>query len=145
MDENKFKYQELIDQLKAKGCKMPLLFKPDGMSACRFVFSSTEQQNHIPQYVRNPKRMLQDINKGNADTSLLALSCFSSSSKAEAFFSNLQKSFKNAKISIGDSLAEGILANDDGLKTAISPNGHFDFYEYEQCDLNKSFKITKKI
>lgn len=24
-------------------------------------------------------------------------------------------------------------------------NGHFDFYEYDDCDLNKTFLITKKL
>lgn len=145
MADNKFKYQEWIDKLVAEGCTMPPLYAPDDMKACRFAFSSSDEQNHIPQYVRNPKRMLQDLGKGKADTSLLALSCFATHSQAEFFFSNLQKAFKNARTSIGDALAEGILTNEDGLKTTTSPNGHFDFYEYAQCDLNKSFKITKRL
>ena len=145
MTESNFKYQEWIDKLTAEGCQMPPLFRPNNMKACRFAFASSERQNHIPQYVRNPKRMLQDIGKGKADTSLLALSCFASNSQAEIFFSNLQKAFKNARTSIGDALAEGMLTNEDGLKTTTSPNGHFDFYEYAQCDLNKSFKITKRL
>ena len=145
MMEYKFKYQDWIDKLTAEGCQMPPLFNPDNIEACRFVFASSDQQNHIPQYVRNPKRMLQDLGKGKADTSFLALSCFATHSQAEFFFSNLQKAFKNARTSIGDALAEGMLTNDDGLKTSTSPNGHFDFYEYAQCDLNKSFKITKRL
>lgn len=145
MADNKFKYQEWIDKLVAEGCTMPPLYAPNGMKACRFAFSSSDEQNHIPQYVRNPKRMLQDLGKGKVDTSFLALSCFASYSQAEVFFSNLQKAFKNARTSIGDALAEGILTNEDGLKTTTSPNGHFDFYEYAQCDLNKSFKITKRL
>lgn len=93
----------------------------------------------------NPKRMLQDINKGKGNTSLLALSCFTTAEKAESFYTNLRKAFKNAPISIGDSLSEGILANEDGKKTNTSTNGHFDFYEYEACNLNKTFQITKKL
>jgi len=145
MADNKFKYQEWIDKLTAEGCQMPSLFEPNNTRACRFAFASSNQQNHIPQYVRNPKRMLQDLGKGKADTSFLALSCFATNSQAEFFFSNLQKAFKNAKNSIGDALAEGILTNEDGMKTSTNQSGHFDFYEYEQCDLNKSFKITKRL
>lgn len=145
MADNKFKYQEWIDKLVAEGCTMPPLYATDDMKACRFAFSSPDKQNHIPQYVRNPKRMLQDLGNGKAGTSLLALSCFATHSQAEFFFSNLQKAFKNARTSIGDALAEGILTNEDGMKTTTSPNGHFDFYEYESCDLNKSFQITKKL
>lgn len=89
--------------------------------------------------------MLQDIGKGKANTSLLALSCFTTAEKAELFFYNLQKSFRHAASSIGESLSEGILSNEDGRKTVSSANGHFDFYEYEGCDLNKTFKITKNL
>ncbi len=39
--------------------------------------------------------MLQDINNGKGNTSLLALSCFSSTEKAELFYLNLRKAFKN--------------------------------------------------
>jgi hypothetical protein len=89
--------------------------------------------------------MLQDIDKNTATTSLLALSCLTTLEKAEAFYANLRKAFRNAASSIGDSLAEGILTNEDGMMTTPSANGHFDFYEYEECDLNKTFHITRKL
>jgi hypothetical protein len=143
--EPKFKYQKQIDDLLAKGCQLPELFAPNNMQACRFTFSEEGHQNHVPQYMSNPKRMLQDINKGKANTSLLALSCFTTSEKAETFYTNLRKAFKNVFTSIGDSLSEGKLRNEDGLKTSASNNGHFDFYEYESCDLNKTFEITKHL
>jgi hypothetical protein len=95
MVKPKFKYQKQIDELLAKGCQLPELFAPNNMAACRFVFSQEGHQNHIPQYMSNPKRMLQDINKGTANTSLLALSCFTTSEKAETFYANLRKAFKN--------------------------------------------------
>ena len=118
---------------------------PEGMKACRFVFSDASHQNHIPQYMANPKRMLQDVAKGKATTSLLSLSCFATLTKAETFYTNLSKAFRNISASIGDSLAEGKLENDDGMKTATGNNGHFDFYEYEGCDLNRTFQITKNL
>lgn len=146
MESNKrFKYQKQIDELLTLGCKLPELYTPNNMHACRFAFSDEKHQNHIPQYMSNPKRMLQDISKGKGSTSLLALSCFTTADKAESFYTNLCKAFKNASIAIGDSLSEGTLANEDGLKTNTSNNGHFDFYEYEACDLNKTFKITKNL
>lgn len=140
-----FKYQQLINELLAKGCSLPSLFQPNGMNACRFVFSEPGHPNHIPQYVCNPRRMLQDIDKNTATTSLLALSCLTTPAKAETFYANLRKAFRNAASSIGDSLAEGILTNEDGMMTTPSANGHFDFYEYELCDLNKTFHITRKL
>ena len=70
--------------------------------------------------------MLQDISKGNANTSLISLSCFDTAPHA-------------------DSISEGNLKNEDGLITTPANNGHFDFYEYAGCDLNKSFVITKNM
>lgn len=141
----KFKYQKQIDELLAIGCQLPELFAPDNMKACRFAFSGEGHTNHIPQYTSNPKRMLQDMGKGKANTSLLSLSCFTTTEKAESFYTNLCKAFKNAPCSIGDSLSEGNLANEDGRKTITARNGHFDFYEYENCNLNTSFQITKSL
>ena len=145
MEEGKFKYQKQIDELLAMGCQLPELFAPNNMRACRFAFSEEGHTNHIPQYMSNPKRMLLDMGKGKANTSFLALSCFASAETAESFYINLRKAFKNAANAIGDSLSEGQLANEDGKKTSTAANSHFDFYEYESCDLNKTFQITKSL
>jgi len=143
--EKEYKYQKQIDELIMLGCQMPIVFSPENMSACRFSFSDNARQNHIPQYMSNPKRMLQDIAKNKTSISLLALSCFDTPSKAETFYSNLKKAFKNISTSIGNALSEGVLNNDDGRKTETANNGHFDFYEFVGCDLNKSFHITKQL
>ena len=144
-EQVKFKYQAQIDELLSLGCQLPARYAPNGMQACRFVFSADEQRNHIPQYVSKPKRMLQDIAKGQPTTSLLALSCFTTADKATTFYTNLRKAFKNVAVAIGDSLSEGRLANEDGARTEIAANGHFDFYEYEGCNLNQSFQITRNL
>ena len=89
--------------------------------------------------------MLRDTAQGKGSTSLLALSCFTTSVYASSFYRSLTKAFKKAAASIGDSLAEGVLASDDGKITVIGSNGHFDFYEFEGCDLSKTFKITKRL
>lgn len=145
MNEVKFKYQKQINELLAIGCQLPELYAPNNLQACRFAFSEEGYVNHIPQYMSNPKRLLQDMGKGKANISLLSLSCFTTAEKAETFYTNLRKAFKNIQYSIGDSLSEGCLTNEDGRKTSTAANGHFDFYEYETCDLNKSFQITKML
>lgn len=144
MCQKRFKYQAEIDKLVDSGCQLPTLYPPNNILACRFAFSDTTRQSHIPQYMANPKRLLQDVANGKLSTSLLALSCFSTKEKAETFYGNLKKAFKNISNTIGDSLSEGTLKNNDGMKTFTAVNGHFDFYEYEGCDLNSTFKITKK-
>lgn len=141
----KYKYQEEIDTLIALGCQLPELYAPNDISACRFAFSDSSKQSHVPQYMSNPKRMLQDIGKDRVTISLLALSCFDTAVHAETFYQNLHKAFHNISSVIGDSLSEGILRNEDGRKTTTSANGHFDFFEYEGCDLNKTFQKTKDL
>ena len=89
--------------------------------------------------------MLLDISKNSMTTSLLALSCFDTVTHAESFYRNLKKAFRNISSAIGDSLSEGILSNEDGKKTITGTNGHFDFYEYEGCNFNETFKITKDL
>lgn len=145
MESKNYKYQKQINELLALGCQLPQLYNPEGICSCRFAFSDSSRPSHIPQYMTNPKRLLQDIEKGKATTSLLALSCFDSLSNAETFYANLQKAFKNISSSIGDSLSEGKLQNEDGQKTETARTGHYDFYEYEGCDLNKAFTITKNL
>lgn len=141
----KYKYQIEIDKLISLGCQLPELYAPNGLSACRFAYSDNKRQSHVPQYIATPKRMLADISKNSMTTSLLALSCFDTATHAESFYRNLKKAFRNISSTIGDSLSEGILTDEDGMKTMTSTNGHFDFYEYEGCDLNKTFKITKDL
>ena len=145
MSDVRFKYQKQIDELLATGCQLPELLPPNNLQACRFAFADKGRMNNIPQYMSNPKRMLQDMGKGKANISLLSLSCFTTAEKAETFYTNLRKAFKNVQYSIGDSLSEGCLTNNDGRMTNATTNGHFDFYEYEACDLNKTFQITKKL
>ena len=59
MEQKKFKYQKQIDELITLGCQLPNLYSPNGITACRFAFSDSNRQSHIPQYLANPKRMLQ--------------------------------------------------------------------------------------
>ena len=93
-ERKKFKYQEQIDELLAMGCQLPVLYAPNDRKACRFAFSEEGHQNHIPQYMSNPRRMLQDISKGKQTTSLLALSCFITPEKAESFLRESKKGFQ---------------------------------------------------
>lgn len=90
--EKDYKYQKQINELTALGCQMPTVFSPENMSACRFAFSDNAHTNHIPQYMSNPKRMLQDIAKSKASMSLLALSCFDTPSKADGLLWKSQES-----------------------------------------------------
>lgn len=60
----------------------------------------------------------------------------------EGHINHIPQYMSNPKRMLRDSLSEGHLSNEDGRKTNTAANGHFDFYEYEGCDLNKTFQIT---
>lgn len=136
-----YKYQAELDALKEEGFDMPEVVLPNNKEASRFVFSENPERNHLPVCVSNPKRVLP----GPVRTSGYALSCFGDSGKAKARFAALRASFKQIQHAIGDSLAEGIIANEDGRITIEdSSTSHFDLYESKTCDLGKTFsKISK--
>lgn len=138
----KFKYQTAIDELLAQGLSLPELFAPNGLHAYRFVFESSHERNNKPVCVQNPKRVLPN----NVRLSGYALSCFNNQGKAEQRYRDLCESFPRTPLTIGDSLSGGELHNEDGMITAPDVNtGHFDLYESEVCDLNKSFKLIERL
>lgn len=136
MNQTEYKYQKELDALKDVGFDMPKVELPNGKAASRFVFSSDTSRNHIPVCVSNPKRVLP----GPIKTSGYALSCFGDSNKAKSRYAALKATFKQIQQTIGDSLAQGIISNNDGQITEEDINtSHFDLYEYKTCDLNKTF------
>lgn len=137
-----YKYQLNIDTLIKKGIPMPHLHQPNDMAACRFTFMQPNSNCHKPVCIQNPARVLPD----NVKMSGYALSCFNNSKKAEKRYLAIRKSFKRAPLVIGDAICEGKLTNDDGMVTeADNDSGHFDLYEFPQCDLSKTFKIKKSL
>ncbi|MCR4774086.1 MAG: hypothetical protein K5854_06995 [Prevotella sp.] len=133
-----FKYKEQITALLKRGIKLPHLHKPNGIKAFRFAFESKPDKNHLPALIQKPSRRLPD----EALMSGYALSCFDDETKAVDRYRNLQESFPRISKTIGDSICQGNIGNDDGLVTKVDSNsGHFDLYEFLECDLNKSFKI----
>lgn len=135
-----FKYQKYIDELIAKGCALPPLHAPNGMRAYRYVFAVDNANNHKPVCIQNPARRLPN----NEKLSGYALSCFDNQKKAERRYAALCKSFKRTPKTIGDSLCEGKLENDDGLVTSSdSHSGHFDLYESTLCNLSKTFNTIE--
>ncbi len=138
----KYKYQEQISRLIAEGCVLPGLRQPGGMAAFRFVFSGSHPFNHKPVCIQNPGRRLP----GSLKLSGYALSCFDSRSHAERRYEALCKSFKNAPKVIGDTLCGGTLRDEDGMVTEVEADtGHFDLYESEVCDLNKTLKTIVRL
>lgn len=137
----RYKYQEFIDKLAVEGFDMPQVYSPEMKDSYRFVFSNQPEKNHLPVCVSNPKRILP----GPIKTSGYALSCFGTQAKAENRYKALSSSFKRISSAIGDSLANGCITNEDGMITSEDKTSHFDLYEFENCNLNKTFNITKSL
>lgn len=135
---DRFKYGKEIASLISEGAICPTqLFEPVKDESYRFVFLNEYCKNHIPVYKQNPRRMLDS----HLDTSGFALSCFRTKENAERRFFELISSNPNIFKSIGDSLSAGLIEEKDGRITLENIKGHFDLYEFIDCDLNKKFEV----
>lgn len=77
--------------------------------------------------------------------SAYGLSMYNDHEKAVHAYKKLKKIVKNIKVSIGDSLASGVLNNGSGLMTPPGKNGHFDFYPDKSTKLEATFKVKNKL
>ncbi|MBR4271379.1 MAG: hypothetical protein IKP73_06845 [Bacteroidales bacterium] len=134
----RFKYQKEIDGLIASGLKLPSLHQPNGIIGFRYVFSEDNPKNHKPVSVLNPSRELPDELKFSG----YALSCYDDETAAISRYRNLCKINKKMRRTLGDALCFGGLQNTDGLMSSVNiETRHFDFYEFENCNLSQTFKI----
>ncbi len=137
-----FKYKAELEHFISLGVTLPHLEAPNEKMAYRYIFKDAPQKNHIPPYIKNPKRALSEIEKINPSTSGYALSCYEREDKAKEQFAKLEANFRGIRKSIGDSISSGTLTNTDGLVSiADASSTHFDLYEFCECDLNKTFKF----
>ncbi len=137
---NQFKYQKQMEGLLKEGLKMPELHSPCGMEAYRYVFSNGDNRNHKPVLVLNPTRSLPDELKFSG----YALSCFDNEDKAVSRYRKLCKTRKKISLVLGDALSFGHLNDTDGMISNVDlDTRHFDFYEFENCDLSNTFSIKR--
>lgn len=142
MTTQNLKYKAEIDTLIRQGERLPELTSPKAQEAYRFVFAGLPERNHLPVCVSNPRRILPPGIK----TSGFALSCFVEEEKAEQRYNALSKTFKLISRSIGDSIAEGVLEESDGLMTEPETvTSHFDLYEFTSFDASKTFKLKRSL
>lgn len=140
-----YKYQEYIDQFLANGVAMPEVLSIVPCECYRFAFEHCPEKNHIPQYISNPQRRLNDIKRNRASMTLLALSCFLQEDNAIARFEELKKSIPQIGKSVGDSLYVGHIAESDGMVTVPNAETHFNLFESGTCDLNQTFNYSKSL
>ena len=135
----RFKYQNEIDGLVKMGLKLPDLYQPNVIIGFRYVYSEDNPNNHKPVSVLNPSRQLPDELKFSG----FALSCYDDEKAAVARYRNLCKINKKIRLVLGNALCSGKLQNTDGLMSSVNiETRHFDFFEFESCNLSNTFKIT---
>ena len=144
---NQLKYKNDIRKAIAIGATSPKqLFEPNDLLSYRFAFNTEHENNHVPVYLQNPERAIQEKAMNKLCCNGFALSCFDTESNAQETFFKFSRSSKNFSRTAGNCLCHGILGNSDGLKTETnSSSGHFGFYEFEECDLNLTFDILKQL
>lgn len=107
----------------------------------RFVFADIgNEKNFLPVSMLNPKRQLAQSSKCSG----YALSMFDSLVNARKKYNNLSKSHPNIGKTLGTHIARGTIASTDGLVTETNAQGHFDLYEFSNCDLSATFQIVDK-
>lgn len=123
------KYQYLIAAIENCPSSNSL---PIERKAFRFVFDCMGGNSFIPIAVQQPKRTYRSVYE---KCSSCGLSMFTTEKLAKDRFNDLSKRNKNIHKSIGDKLALVSISPQLGVSSKIGPNGHFDFFEYDGCEL----------
>ncbi|HHR5849466.1 TPA: hypothetical protein ACS7XE_003697, partial [Providencia alcalifaciens] len=92
---------------------------------------------------KNPKRI--NDSKMLDKCSCFGLSLYATQEQAETVFSELEKTFKKARKSIGTHVSRGELTTSDGVVTDIDDKGHFDFHPYLGIDIKTKFALIREI
>jgi hypothetical protein len=107
------------------------------------LFPIDHTHNFLPNFLydeaRNAPPRRNDKGDEKKTCRLCALSMFSSEKSAKMMFSGFNP---NIKQKLGYThISEGEIEESDGVSTEIEPNGHFGFFEYQDCNLFEKFVI----
>jgi len=135
-----FEYATDIAQLPTEPQCPPGDAKQEERLCFRFSFDPLTASSFIPAGKIKPQRM-----HGASDAiacSMLALSMYSSESKARAKYASVIKTNPNAPKTLGTHLARGKVLAGDGVCTPVTGSGHFDFHPYIGINLVSSFVLV---
>lgn len=141
-----YKYSSELAIIHSKHPKCPPedISEPNDLQAYRFVFKEENHiNNHKPVGLQTPQRILTTANSKKC--CLFSLSCFLGKKEAMAFFKEMKRNHKNFEKTVGDSLCEGVLRNDDGHVSPPDDKTHFELFESSTCNLSNSFKVTESL
>ena len=75
---------------------------------------------------------------------MLALSCFDTLENAKAKWQKVASTSPRFVGTVGQHIASVELVADDGRVTEPNPDGHFDFFESQACDLNDRLTVVSR-
>lgn len=109
----------------------------------RFVYHViSDPKNFLPPASKPPER---GFVQRDACCGSHALSMFTTKAKACKWYKEKKGLWRHIGVTIGTHLAEGAVAPPDGVATAPSKSGHFDFFEFDICDFSKKFAIIEDV
>lgn len=140
------KYQPEIDKLLLKDCPANVMTPKKEIIAFRFAYEPIEHKDNFLPNIIIDKIKSMPFNYSKCDETQKCLRCgasfFLSQEKARNKWDNLSIQFKK---NIGYThISSGVLTNKHGLMNEPK-NGHFTFYESENAELEKSFKLITKL
>lgn len=131
----RYKYQDKLDGID--NCPAAH-FRPRVIQASfRYVFADNTSGSFLPVLARSPERALKwdDTTRCGG----WALSFFASADSARVHFESLRRNNPRIHKTLGDRIAVGSLARDDGVSSEAEQNGHFELHEYEGVKLYDRF------
>jgi len=141
----RLKHQDSIDALDLTDCPSQNAKEKD-CEAFRWCF---ETLDHPDTWTPQAQKLQREgsFPRENWSTERLcdswALSFFNSERNAKAVWMSINPKLK-AKMGYKN-LSRGTLKKKDGLCCPTEHNGHFNFFEFEKCNLEKRFVIHSKL
>jgi len=138
-----YKYESYLDSLS---CEYPPsdTFSPNNLHAYRWIQEDINAENNfLPVSIIKPSR-LDGCDSCQEKCKYFGLSMFDNEKKAEERL----KSFILRKPMLaevfGNSIAEGVLNEEDGVVDYPDGFGHFNLYESANSDIKSKFSFLKK-
>lgn len=128
---------QAIETAKKKVC-VTTEFKEREQISFRWTFETiADPRNFIPMAKSEPN--YSKSCKG------WSLSLFDSELHAIARWEKLSEGKENFWKRVGSHLSRGLVEKTDGKCDVPNEIGHFDLFEYAQCDLSKKFVVIKEL
>jgi hypothetical protein len=137
-----YKYENDLNSIEGIEGIMPDIQFIFHEPAYRFTFALADGgkiKNHLPVYKSEPTRFIKAIEKKNVNPNGLSLSCFNNFENAISKYKWLKNIHQNFEKAHGNCISCGKLNSYDGMISELNDHGHFELFEFDECDLNSKF------